>query len=162
MSFLFYSHRWFLFGSIFITAASAIVLANSYNEVIGSDDSFLSRPAFRASWALLVVSGVFCTIGSVRTWFFLSSVFFIFLHFSFLFFFLPRLFLFPFFPPSCCFCCVVCFCTCHEQPSHGLPFQMPTFLHWWALRLLDVCAGYIPSRTVLSGERTFCLDSIFN
>ena len=57
--------RWFLFGSIFITAASAIVLANSYNEVIGTDDSFLSRPAFRASWALLVVSGAFCTVGSV-------------------------------------------------------------------------------------------------
>jgi hypothetical protein len=56
--------RWFLFGSIFITAASAIVLANSYNEVIGTDDSFLSRPAFRASWALLVVSGAFCTVGS--------------------------------------------------------------------------------------------------
>jgi hypothetical protein len=59
--------RWFLFGSIFITAASAIVLANSYNEVIGTDDSFLSRTAFRASWALLTVSGVFCTIGSVST-----------------------------------------------------------------------------------------------
>ena len=58
--------RWFLFGSIFITAASAVVLANSYNEVIGTDDSFLSRPAFRASWALLVVSGAFCTVGSVR------------------------------------------------------------------------------------------------
>ena len=98
MSFLFYSHRWFLFGSIFITAASAIVLANSYNEVIGSDDSFLSRPAFRASWALLVVSGVFCTIGSVRAWFFLSSFFFIFLHlFSFLLF--TPSFPFSFFPP---------------------------------------------------------------
>lgn len=43
------------------------MLANSYNEVIGTDDSFLSRSAFRASWALLTVSGVFCTIGSVST-----------------------------------------------------------------------------------------------
>ena len=33
--------------------------------MIGTDDSFLSRPAFRASWALLVVSGIFCTVGSV-------------------------------------------------------------------------------------------------
>ena len=65
--FLLLMWRWFLFGSIFITAASAVVLANSYNEVIGTDDSFLSRPAFRASWALLVVSGAFCTIGSVST-----------------------------------------------------------------------------------------------
>jgi uncharacterized membrane protein HdeD (DUF308 family) len=55
---------WFLLGSVFITAASIVVLVNSYNEVIGTDDSFLSRPAYRASWALMVASGVFTTLGS--------------------------------------------------------------------------------------------------
>jgi hypothetical protein len=58
------SHRWFLFGSLFITAVSALILWNSYDEVIGEDDSVLSREQFRASWALLTASGVFFTIGS--------------------------------------------------------------------------------------------------
>jgi hypothetical protein len=55
---------WFLLGSVFITAAASVVLANSYNEVIGTDDSFLSRGAYRASWVLMVTSGTFLTIGS--------------------------------------------------------------------------------------------------
>ena len=55
---------WFLFGSVFITIASSVVLWNSYNEIIGNDDSFLTRTAYRASWALLVASGFFCIIGS--------------------------------------------------------------------------------------------------
>jgi hypothetical protein len=55
---------WFLFGSIFLTAASTIIFANSYNEVMGTDDSVLSRPAFRASWGLMIASGVFFVIGS--------------------------------------------------------------------------------------------------
>ena len=55
---------WFLLGSIFITASASVVLANSYNEVIGTDDSFLSRGAYRASWILMVTSGMFLTIGS--------------------------------------------------------------------------------------------------
>ena len=55
---------WFLLGAVFITAAASVVLANSYNEVIGTDDSFLSRGAYRASWILMVMSGMFLTIGS--------------------------------------------------------------------------------------------------
>jgi hypothetical protein len=48
---------------------SAVTLANSYDsgELIGEDDSTLPLRDYRATWVLMVVSGVFCIMGKQRT-----------------------------------------------------------------------------------------------
>lgn len=59
--------RWFVFGSIFITIVSVIVIVNKqrgYN-FMGDDDSYLSPAKYLDSWILLSVSGFFFTVGSV-------------------------------------------------------------------------------------------------
>jgi hypothetical protein len=42
-----------------------VIVINSYDYdlLLGSDDSTLDKYYFRASWWLMVVSGVFCTLG---------------------------------------------------------------------------------------------------
>lgn len=44
---------------------SLMVLANSWEEeeFLGEDDSILSRYRYRSTWLLMVISGVFCTLG---------------------------------------------------------------------------------------------------
>lgn len=43
---------------------SVVVLANSYTKPLGTDDSALDQYNYRVSWALMIVCGVFCTLGS--------------------------------------------------------------------------------------------------
>ena len=61
---------WFVVGSIYIGLAGAIVLANDYNaSILGEDDdgegNNLNDFTFRSSWALVVISGLFFTLGSL-------------------------------------------------------------------------------------------------
>jgi hypothetical protein len=56
---------WFIIGSIGFVVSSAVVLANSWSEDLGTDDSILSAREYRASWILMTISGFFCTIGSM-------------------------------------------------------------------------------------------------
>ena len=46
---------------------SVVVLANSYHQdqVLGSDDSTLNATDYRATWILMLISGIFCTLGEV-------------------------------------------------------------------------------------------------
>ncbi len=58
-------HRWFVVGSVFFAVTSLMVLLNSFDEAyLGEDDSVLSRFRYRSTWFLMVVSGVFCTLGA--------------------------------------------------------------------------------------------------
>jgi hypothetical protein len=58
--------RWFVFGSIFITISSLLVVINEQQgyEFMGDDDSYLSPAKYTDSWILLAVSGFFFTLGS--------------------------------------------------------------------------------------------------
>lgn len=49
-------------------ASSVVVLYNSFDEEIGSDDSFLSRYRYRSTWVLMIICGVFCTLGMFLIW----------------------------------------------------------------------------------------------
>ena len=60
-----YVCRWFVFGSIFITISSIVVLFNKEYLFLGDDDSELSPAKYEDSWMLLIASGVFFTIGSM-------------------------------------------------------------------------------------------------
>lgn len=42
-----------------------VVLANKYTHSLDDDDSLLSTDAFVISWVLMLISGVFCTMGSL-------------------------------------------------------------------------------------------------
>lgn len=44
-----------------------MVLLNSWEDVeyLGQDDSILSRFRYRSTWVLMVISGVFCTLGEL-------------------------------------------------------------------------------------------------
>jgi hypothetical protein len=58
--------RWFVIGSVMFVVSSLVMLMNSYHTVsidMGSDDSGLTPSAFRATWVLMVLSGVFSTLG---------------------------------------------------------------------------------------------------
>lgn len=52
-------------GSVFFAVTSLMVLLNSWDqqEFLGEDDSILSRYRYRSTWVLMVISGVFCTLG---------------------------------------------------------------------------------------------------
>ena len=57
---------WFVVGSLFITVISIFVLLSTYYQTpLGTDDSILSILEFRVAWILLIISGVFFTIGSL-------------------------------------------------------------------------------------------------
>lgn len=58
---------WFVIGSISFFVASAMVLGNSYEKdpPLGDDDSLLSREDYRATWVLMIISGIFSTLGSL-------------------------------------------------------------------------------------------------
>jgi hypothetical protein len=45
--------------------SSALTLGNSFTKDLGDDDSILSNYQYRASWLLMTISGVFCTLGSL-------------------------------------------------------------------------------------------------
>lgn len=46
-----------------MVVTSGVILYNSFDEVIGDDDSFLSPKRYRATWALMLISGIFFTLG---------------------------------------------------------------------------------------------------
>ena len=56
---------WFVVGSVAFVVSSVVMLENSFHHELGDDDSFLSRFRYRASWVLMIISGVFCTLGSL-------------------------------------------------------------------------------------------------
>jgi hypothetical protein len=56
-------NRWFTIGSILFAVTSVLILANSFNGALGEDDSSLDGYHYRATWILMIVSGVFCTLG---------------------------------------------------------------------------------------------------
>eukprot|EP00600_Ochromonadales_sp_CCMP1393_P004390 CAMPEP_0174960330 /NCGR_PEP_ID=MMETSP0004_2-20121128/3648_1 /TAXON_ID=420556 /ORGANISM="Ochromonas sp., Strain CCMP1393" /LENGTH=568 /DNA_ID=CAMNT_0016208699 /DNA_START=212 /DNA_END=1918 /DNA_ORIENTATION=+ len=58
---------WFVVGSIGFVGTAVIALANSYQsqQILGTDDSGLSEEDYRTTWCLMVISGVFCTLGSL-------------------------------------------------------------------------------------------------
>jgi hypothetical protein len=57
-------YRWFVIGSLLFSISSALVLGNSFDAVLGEDDSILSQRSYRAAWLLMTISGVFCTLGN--------------------------------------------------------------------------------------------------
>ena len=52
-----------------IVLTSVMIVVNSYHtdEYLGTDDSSLGNKPFRATWILVLISGVFCTLGKYRT-----------------------------------------------------------------------------------------------
>ncbi len=48
-----------------LVLTSVIILVNDFNEMIGSDDSTLTTFHYRSTWVLMIVSGVFFTLGSL-------------------------------------------------------------------------------------------------
>ena len=56
---------WFVLGSIYVILTAAIIIANSFDVIIGEDDSVLSRFHYRATWVLMLGSGVFFALGSL-------------------------------------------------------------------------------------------------
>lgn len=57
---------WFVWGSIFITVVSIVVLITTYKDtIIGHDDSVLDTRRFREEWILLAISGFLFILGSV-------------------------------------------------------------------------------------------------
>ena len=56
---------WFVIGSICFVISSIITLENSFSKDLGDDDSILSDYQYRASWVLMTISGIFCTLGSI-------------------------------------------------------------------------------------------------
>ncbi len=40
-----------------------MILVNSYDDYLGSDDSTLNTYSYRISWILMIVCGIFCTLG---------------------------------------------------------------------------------------------------
>ena len=55
--------RWFVIGSIMFVATSAVMLLNSFDRMLGEDDSVLDKGYYRWSWVLMIVCGIFCTLG---------------------------------------------------------------------------------------------------
>ena len=47
-----------------MTITAAIVVGNRYTYVIGTDDSVLTKAPYVATWLLILVSGIFYTLGS--------------------------------------------------------------------------------------------------
>eukprot|EP00597_Dinobryon_sp_UTEXLB2267_P003350 CAMPEP_0170061732 /NCGR_PEP_ID=MMETSP0019_2-20121128/3199_1 /TAXON_ID=98059 /ORGANISM="Dinobryon sp., Strain UTEXLB2267" /LENGTH=437 /DNA_ID=CAMNT_0010267655 /DNA_START=258 /DNA_END=1571 /DNA_ORIENTATION=+ len=56
---------WFTIGSVVYTITSLVVFVNSYDPIMGEDDSTLSPYRYRASWMLMVLSGLLFTLGSL-------------------------------------------------------------------------------------------------
>ena len=58
---------WFVIGSIFVVISSSIVLANGFDSggFLGDDSTGLSDFHYRATWFLILVSGVMFTLGSL-------------------------------------------------------------------------------------------------
>lgn len=53
-----------MFGSVYTTVISAVILANSYDHsILGRDHSILPPTEYRTSWILMIISGLFYTIG---------------------------------------------------------------------------------------------------
>lgn len=56
---------WFVIGSVFFVISSLVTLINSFSKDLGDDDSILTDYQYRATWLLMTISGVFCTLGSL-------------------------------------------------------------------------------------------------
>ncbi len=56
---------WFVLGSVLTFVVADLTLYNAYKNVIGEDDSNLTREGYRVAWALVVASGFFCVVGSL-------------------------------------------------------------------------------------------------
>ena len=57
---------WFVLGSGLFLATSCAVLHNTYDGVLGTDDSVLSEQRYRDTWILMIISGIFCTLGKIK------------------------------------------------------------------------------------------------
>jgi len=66
---------WFIIGSIAFVISSAVILANSFTHDIGDDDSILSRFQYRSSWVLMLISGIFCTLGNSPSFIILKKIY---------------------------------------------------------------------------------------
>ena len=57
---------WFVAGSVYVVISSGIVLANGFDaRLLGDDSSGLSDFHYRATWFLVLVSGLMFTLGSL-------------------------------------------------------------------------------------------------
>ena len=57
---------WFVVGSIYVVVAASITLANGFDDkFLGDDSSEMSDYHYRATWVLVLLSGVFFTLGSL-------------------------------------------------------------------------------------------------
>lgn len=54
-----------VFGSVGIVFTSLAVVINKYDIFLSDDDSNLTKNNFVASWILMIISGVFSTLGSL-------------------------------------------------------------------------------------------------
>lgn len=55
-----------MIGSILFVVSSVMILINAYDKYIGEDDSTLPTSSYKASWILMIVCGVFCTLGELH------------------------------------------------------------------------------------------------
>lgn len=62
--YLFYV-RWLTVGSILYCVSSGVILWNTASKALGEDDSRLNDFQFRATWVLMIISGVFAALGSM-------------------------------------------------------------------------------------------------
>lgn len=57
---------WFSVGSLYVVVAASIVLANGFdNKFLGDDSSGMTNFHYRATWVLILISGLFFTGGSL-------------------------------------------------------------------------------------------------
>lgn len=56
---------WFFIGSILFFISSLIILINSYNNMLGKDDTILSLQFYRVSWLLMIICAIFSILGSM-------------------------------------------------------------------------------------------------
>ncbi|RYG68921.1 hypothetical protein EON64_04025 [archaeon] len=57
--------RWFVWGSVGVVITSSVMIHNKYSPLFNDDDSILTPAAFIFSWVLMLLSGLFSTLGSL-------------------------------------------------------------------------------------------------
>mmetsp|Transcript_886 Transcript_886/g.1371 ORF Transcript_886/g.1371 Transcript_886/m.1371 type:complete len:607 (-) Transcript_886:213-2033(-) len=56
---------WFAIGSVLFVITSVMILINSFGKSLGEDDSALDGYHYRATWVLMIISGIFGTLGAM-------------------------------------------------------------------------------------------------
>lgn len=56
---------WFVLGSVLFVISSLAVFFNSFGGDLGSDDSTLTPDKFRGAWFMMILSGIFASLGSM-------------------------------------------------------------------------------------------------